>query len=201
MPKYVPQSLPMEADRKPREQTWPEERAGVARQVEATHGTESIRGTESTRGAESIRATETIRGAGPSQPAIQLGQYVRRERGMQGVRLYAAAVREFLPASDYHSLCEAMGVPPGEAAAPRQTMPQQAAPQQAANPMNQMQMLQMLTQLMSMQGGNPAAAAAGGMGAGFGSAGAGSAGAGSAGAGSAGINPMLLAQLMGAMQG
>lgn len=133
--------------------------------------------------------------AGPAQPAIQLGQYVRRERGMQGVRSYVAAIREFLPASEYQALCKMMGVPadvkPNHKPAqgqPAQGQPAQGQPAQAqaqSNPANQMQMMQMLSSLMNMQGG----ASSGGAGSTGGTGGAG------------GLNPMMLAQLLNGMNG
>lgn len=144
---------------------------------------------------------------GPAQPAIQLAQYVRRERGMQGVRSYVAAIREFLPSSEYQALCKTMGVPadvkqthkPAQGqptqGQPAQGHPSQGQPTQAqSNPANQMQMMQMLSSLMNMQGG----ASPGGAGSAGSTGGTGGTG-GIGGAG--GLNPMMLAQLLNGMNG
>ncbi len=156
------------------------------------------------------------------QPAVLLAQHIRREHGMQGVRGYIVAMRDYLAQPEYLELCRAMGVSPdiqmpSSHRAPAQSPPQpqvvqdpppvqpQQSPQQNGN---QMQMLQMLMQLMGMQNG-------GGMGSGGGfnpmmlaqllgmqSGGNPMAGMQGGGTGSGGgFNPMMLAQLLGNMQG
>ena len=157
------------------------------------------------------------------QPAVLLAQQIRREHGMQGVRGYIVAMRDYLAQPEYLELCRAMGVSPDiqtpsshrtPAQSPQQQVMQDSPPVQTQQQMptqqngNQMQMLQMLMQLM---GGMPS----GGMGSGGGfnpmmlaqmlgmqggsnpMSGMPSGGMGSGG----GFNPMMLAQLLGNMQG
>ncbi len=125
-----------------------------------------------------------------AEPSIMLAQQIRREHGMQGVRGYVASMREYLSASHYSELCKAMGV--SENLRPKQpeVVYEQAQPvnAQSGNPQNaqqnmgnQLQMLQMLTQLMNMQQ----------------SPGQNMFGQGN----SSGMNPLMLAQLLGGMQG
>ncbi|HPY37105.1 MAG TPA: hypothetical protein PLH38_04655 [Clostridia bacterium] len=125
-----------------------------------------------------------------AEPSIMLAQQIRREHGMQGVRGFVAAMREYLPASHYRELCSAMGV--SENLRPKQPerVYEQAQPVNAQNENpphaqqnmgNQLQMLQMLTQLMNMQQ----------------SPGQNAFGQGN----SSGMNPLMLAQLLSSMQG
>lgn len=147
------------------------------------------------------------RAANPAQLAIQLGQYIRRERGMQGVRSYVASIREYLPASDYLALCKTMGVPantgqqsaPGQQSGNRPINNSQANNQQphqdAGGMANQMQMMQMLSQLMGAGGNNTGGNVPGGINPNIFSQLNGGTGGNNAG----GINPMMLAQLLGGM--
>ena len=135
-------------------------------------------------------------------PAVSLGQHIRRERGMDGVRGYVVSIRDYLPSEEYQDLCRSLGVPP-DLQAPVNHRQQAAQPQHQEtpqpaqnNPNNQMQMMQMLQMLMAMQGGgmgaggfNPLAQLAG-MGGGMPMQGG----------GQNGLNPMMLAQLLSSMQ-
>lgn len=165
-----------------------------------------------------------------SHPAVLLGQHIRRERGMQGVRGYAAAIRDYLNEQEYKELCAAMGVQPdARVSAPppqaQQTVQQPAPvqqPQQHSNPANQLQMMQTLAQLMPLLsggggtqgnqggggdlGGMLGQLMGGGQGGGINPAmlssllGGGQAPAVNAGGGAGGLNPMMLAQLLGGLQ-
>ena len=162
MPRYAPQSLPTGGSRPP-----------IQQDMNADDTEENV-------------------SQNYGQPAILLGQHIRRERGMQGVQRYVVSMREHLTESEYEDLCHALGVPT-DLQLPQQhrnmqhqTMQQEnaypAQPQQPqAAQQNNMQMLQMLMQLMGGMNG-------GGMGGGMG-----------------GMNPMMLAQMlqngMGGMNG
>ena len=166
MPKYAPQSLPVGGSRPPVQQA--------------------------------VNASDTEEPTFPDhgQPAVLLGQHIRRERGMQGVQRYVLSMREHLTESEYEDLCHAMGVPtdlqpPAHA---RQTAPQPVSQvqdppfnghQQAPNP-NNMQMMQTLMQMMNgMNGMN-----------GMGGAPAGGTGGGMGGTNMNGMNPLMLAQML-----
>ncbi len=193
MPRYAPHSLPVGGSRPPAQQ------------------------------AANMGDTEEPMPADHGQPAILLGQQIRRERGMQGVQRYVVSMREHLTESEYEDLCHAMSVPtdlqlPAQTrpAAHSHPSPQMQDPpsqgqQQAAN-QNNMQMMQMLMQMMSGMGGmggmggTPAGSTGGGMGNMNGmnplllaqmlQSGMG----GMNGGGMNGINPMLLAQMLSSMQ-
>ena len=175
--------------------------------------------------AQAVNASDTEEPMSPEygQPAILLGQHIRRERGMQGVQRYVVSMREHLTESEYEDLCHAMGVPtdlqpPPPSRQAAQTQPAHQAQdspysghQQAPN-QNNMQMMQMLMQMMSGMGGmggmggTPAGSTGGGMGNMNGmnplllaqmlQSGMG----GMNGGGMNGINPMLLAQMLSSMQ-
>ncbi|MDR1619219.1 MAG: hypothetical protein LBS18_00930 [Clostridiales bacterium] len=122
----------------------------------------------------------------PGRAAIRLGQYIRRERGIQGARAYAAAIHEYLPGPDYRALCRTLGMsasPPApraaqntHAQAPRAVQNTQNHPRPQGGPANQMQVMQMLSSLMQLRGGGN-----------------------NNGAGDNGMNPLLLAQLLNTM--
>ncbi len=194
MPRYAPHSLPSSGSRPP------------AQQAVNAYDTEEPISTDS------------------GQPAILLGQHIRRERGMQGVQRYVVSMREHLTESEYEDLCHAMGVPTDlqlpqqHRAAPQQhTIPNAqenayAAQPQASN-QNNMQMIQMLMQMMSGMNGM-GGSTGGGMGGlnmngmnplllaqmmqnGMGGAGV---NGGTSGGGMNGMNPLLLAQMLSSMQ-
>jgi hypothetical protein len=185
MPRYAPQSLPMGGSR-----------------PQAVQETDDIEQQHSTEDDMAIH------------PAVSLGQHIRRERGMEGVRGYVVALREYLPPLEYQEVCKAMGVPadlqPQQRQAPvQQQQPAQEAPQPQNNTNNQMQMLQMLQMLMAMQNGGMGGMS--GQNAMGNSTGgginpmmlaqlAGMNGMGGMGGQGGGINPMMLAQLLGGMQ-
>lgn len=160
MPVYAPQSLPDMERKSPQSQ----------------QSQQSPQGQQSQQSQQGQKGTLRMNQLRPYESARQLGRFVQRERGMQGVRNYVEAIREFLPHTEYIELCKAMGVQPSKHA-PQSGHSDGASKQAAQNPANQAQMLQMLTQLMGMQGGQDAS---GGMG---------------------GMNPALLAQLLGGMAG
>jgi len=166
-----------------------------------------------------VQETDEMEQSRPSEdemeihPAVSLGQHIRRERGMEGVRGYVVALREYLPPTEYQEVCRAMGVPtdlqPQQRHTPAPPQPAQEAPVPQNNANNQMQMMQMLQMLMAMQNGG-----IGAMGGNMGgqpvmgnNAGGGInpmmlaqlAGMNGMGGQSGGINPMMLAQLLGGM--
>jgi|GEM_PF-5245458 len=163
MPRYAPQSLPSGGSR-----------PSMQREANAD-------------GAGENMSPDT------SHPAIQLGQHIRRERGIQGVQRYVVSMREHLSEDEFEELCQALGVPPDIQLPTQRHAPQtqqhsdgasaqQAQPNPNNNP-NMQQMLPMLMQLMNgMQGG--------GMGMPMGNNGGGN-----------GFNPVMLAQLMQGMNG
>lgn len=159
MPVYAPQSLP------------DMERKGQQGQ----QSQQSQQGQHSQQGQRTQQNPAHMNQIRPHESARQLGRFVQRERGMQGVRSYVEAMREFLPQTEYIELCKAMGVQPSKRAQ-KPSNNDGGGNQAAQNPANQAQMMQMLTQLMGMQGGGDA----NGMG---------------------GMNPALLAQLLGGMAG
>ncbi len=172
MPRYAPQSLPVGGSRPPVQQA--------------------------------VNASDTEEPTSPDhgQPAVLLGQHIRRERGMQGVQRYVVSMREHLTESEYGDLCHAMGVPT-DLQLPAQTRSAASQPvsqvqdppfnghQQAPNlnNNNNMQMMQTLMQMMSGMNGM------GGMG-GMGGAPAGGTGGGTGGMNMNGMNPLLLAQML-----
>ena len=195
MPRYAPQSLPTGGSRPPIQQV--------------------------------VSATDTEEPMSPDygQPAITLGQHIRRERGMQGVQRYVVSMRDHLTESEYEDLCHAMGVPTDLQLPPQhRPSPQHAAPvvqetfapqqQPPQNMGNNMQMMQTLMQMMGgMNGMGGGMNVGGGMnpGGGMNMGGMnplmlaqmlqGMGGMGGSGANGGGMNPLMLAQMFGAMQG
>lgn len=151
----------------------------------------------------------TQQAGGSKHPSILLGEHIRRERGMHGVRGYVSAVSAYLSPTEHQALCAAMGVSPDvQAPPPVQAPPQETIAQQS--PANQGQLLQLLAQLMqgsqAGSGGlNPALLASllgGGQNAGTLNPALLSSllGGATQNAGQGGLNPALLAQLLGGMQ-
>ena len=199
MPRYAPQSLPTGGSRPPIQQV--------------------------------VSAADTEEPMSPDygQPAITLGQHIRRERGMQGVQRYVVSMRDHLTESEYEDLCHAMGVPsdlqlpPQHRPSPQHTAPvvqETFAPQQQPqqNMGNNMQMMQALMQMMGGMNGMGGSMGGGGMNAGGGMNPGGGMNMGGmnpmmlaqmlqgmggmgGGANGGGMNPLMLAQMFGAMQG
>lgn len=181
MPRYAPQSLPM----------------GGSRPQQSQPPTEDIEQQQDTGSNLAVH------------PAVSLGQHIRRERGMEGVRGYVVALREYLPPQEYQELCRSLGVPTDLQPSTHTKQPQQQAVSESPQPVqnnNNNQMMQMLQMLMALQGGgmggggfNPLAQLLGGMSGGMQGGGMGN-NMGGMGGGQNGINPLLLAQLLNGMQ-
>jgi len=110
--------------------------------------------------------------------AAALGRSVRQEQGMQGLRRYVKAMRPFLQTEELAELAKLLGVPCPPQEPEHKPVQQASAPQNQHQPMNSLnnmaQLLQLFSQFsggMNQSGGNP------------------------------GMNPMMLAQLMNAMNG
>lgn len=149
MPKYVPHTLPADFSR-PNAANANTERKNIPNQ----------QFNQQNRAQAQAADQEAAAPPAPkAHPAVLLGQHIRRERGMQGVRSYASQVREYLSPSEYQELCQNMGIKPEpepthEPQVLQGPMPA-SVPAQAStnNTGNQMQMLQLLTQILGMQGG------------------------------------------------
>ncbi len=180
MPRYAPQSLPM----------------GGSRPQQSQQPTEDIEQQQDTASNLAVH------------PAVSLGQHIRRERGMEGVRGYVVALREYLQPQEYQELCRSLGVPTDLQPSTHTKQPQQQAVSESPQPVqnNNNQMMQMLQMIMALQGGgmggggfNPLAQLMGGMSGGMQGGGMGN-NMGGMGGGQNGINPLLLAQLLSGMQ-